>query len=38
MLCIQLAQAGYRLKEPESINHEKFILLEKVFSTPRRTE
>lgn len=34
-LCIQLAQAGYRLKEPESINHEKSLVLEKVFSALR---
>jgi len=30
-LCIQLAQAGYRVREPESINHEKSVVLEKVF-------
>lgn len=35
-LCIQLAQAGYRVKEPESINHEKSIVLEKVFSALRQ--
>ena len=34
-LCIQLAQAGYRVKEPESINHEKSLVLEKVFSALR---
>ena len=34
-LCIQLAQAGYRVKEPESINHERSLVLEKVFSALR---
>ena len=34
-LCIQLAQAGYRQHEPESINHEKSLVLEKVFSALR---
>jgi Zn-dependent peptidase ImmA (M78 family)/transcriptional regulator with XRE-family HTH domain len=34
-LCIQLAQAGYRVKEPERINHEKSLVLEKVFSALR---
>lgn len=34
-LCIQLAQAGYRMKEPESTNHEKSLVLEKVFSALR---
>ncbi|AUZ83685.1 XRE family transcriptional regulator [Methylophaga nitratireducenticrescens] len=35
-LCIQLAQAGYRKNEPESINHEKSVVLEKVFSALRQ--
>ena len=35
-LCIQLAQAGYRQKEPESINHEKSVVIEKVFSALRQ--
>lgn len=35
-LCIQLAQAGYRQSEPESINHEKSVVLEKVFSALRQ--
>lgn len=30
-LCIQLAEEGYRTKEPESIPHERSLLLEKVF-------
>lgn len=30
-LCIQLAEEGYRMKEPESIPHERSLLLEKVF-------
>jgi Zn-dependent peptidase ImmA (M78 family) len=34
-LCIQLAQAGYRQHEPEGINHEKSLVLEKVFSALR---
>jgi Zn-dependent peptidase ImmA (M78 family)/transcriptional regulator with XRE-family HTH domain len=34
-LCIQLAEAGYRQDEPESINHEKSVVLEKVFSALR---
>lgn len=34
-LCIQIAQAGYRGKEPESINHEKSLVLEKVFTALR---
>lgn len=34
-LCIQIAQAGYRSKEPESINHEKSVVLEKVFMALR---
>jgi Zn-dependent peptidase ImmA (M78 family)/transcriptional regulator with XRE-family HTH domain len=35
-LCIQLAQAGYRRREPESINHEKSVVLDKVFSALRQ--
>jgi Zn-dependent peptidase ImmA (M78 family)/DNA-binding XRE family transcriptional regulator len=34
-LCIQIAQAGYRTREPESINHEKSLVLEKVFTALR---
>lgn len=34
-LCIQIAQAGYRTSEPESINHEKSLVLEKVFTALR---
>jgi Zn-dependent peptidase ImmA (M78 family)/transcriptional regulator with XRE-family HTH domain len=34
-LCIQLAQAGFRTSEPESINHERSIVFEKVFSALR---
>lgn len=34
-LCIQLAQSGYRVSEPESINHEKSLVLEKVFAALR---
>lgn len=34
-LCIQIAQAGYRVHEPESINHEKSLVLEKVFTALR---
>lgn len=34
-LCIQIAQAGYRASEPESINHEKSSVLEKVFTALR---
>ena len=34
-LCIQIAQAGYRMSEPESINHEKSLVLEKVFTALR---
>jgi len=34
-LCIQIAQAGYRVKEPESTNHEKSLVLEKVFTALR---
>jgi Zn-dependent peptidase ImmA (M78 family)/DNA-binding XRE family transcriptional regulator len=37
-LCIQLAQEGYRQSEPESINHEKSLVLEKVFSALREEE
>lgn len=34
-LCIQIVQEGYRTSEPESIPHEKSVILEKVFSTLR---
>ncbi len=34
-LCIQLAQEGFRTMEPESVTHEKSVLLEKVFSALR---
>lgn len=34
-LCIQLAEAGYRQQEPESINHERSVVLEKVFAALR---
>jgi Zn-dependent peptidase ImmA (M78 family)/transcriptional regulator with XRE-family HTH domain len=34
-LCIQLAQAGYRKVEPESVPHEKSLVLEKVFAALR---
>jgi Zn-dependent peptidase ImmA (M78 family) len=34
-LCIQIAQAGYRTSEPETINHEKSLVLEKVFTALR---
>jgi Zn-dependent peptidase ImmA (M78 family)/transcriptional regulator with XRE-family HTH domain len=34
-LCIQIAQAGYRESEPESVNPEKSVVLEKVFSALR---
>lgn len=34
-LCIQLAEAGYRKNEPEGIQHEKSVVLEKVFSVLR---
>ena len=34
-LCIQLAEAGYRTKEPEEAIHEKSLILEKVFKTLR---
>lgn len=34
-LCIQLAEAGYRTSEPESIPHERSLLLEKVFAALR---
>src|SRR5690606_377713 len=34
-LCIQIAEAGYRKKEPEGIQHEKSVVLEKVFSALR---
>jgi Zn-dependent peptidase ImmA (M78 family)/transcriptional regulator with XRE-family HTH domain len=35
-LCIQLAEAGFRKKEPEGVPHEKSLLLEKVFSALRQ--
>jgi Zn-dependent peptidase ImmA (M78 family) len=34
-LCIQLAEAGYRTKEPEGAMHEKSLILEKVFKVLR---
>lgn len=34
-LCIQLAEAGYRKNEPEGIQHEKSVVLEKVFAVLR---
>ncbi|WP_029528505.1 helix-turn-helix domain-containing protein [Polaromonas glacialis] len=34
-LCIQLAEAGYRTKEPEEATHEKSLILEKVFKALR---
>lgn len=34
-LCIQIAQSGYRVTEPESINHERSLVLEKVFTALR---
>lgn len=34
-LCIQIAEAGYRTREPNGAVHEKSILLEKVFSALR---
>jgi hypothetical protein len=34
-LCIQLAQAGYRKSEPESVPHEKSLVLGKVFGALR---
>ena len=34
-LCIQLAEAGYRKNEPAGIQHEKSVVLEKVFSALR---
>lgn len=37
-LCIQIAQAGYRTHEPESINHEKSLVLGKVFMALRDDE
>lgn len=35
-LCIQIAQEGYRTSEPESVPHEKSLILEKVFSALRQ--
>lgn len=34
-LCIQIAQEGFRISEPETIAHEKSLILEKVFSALR---
>jgi Zn-dependent peptidase ImmA (M78 family) len=34
-LCIQLAEAGYRIREPEGATHEKSTILEMVFSALR---
>lgn len=34
-LCIQIAQEGYRTEEPESIAHERSVILEKIFSALR---
>jgi hypothetical protein len=34
-LCIQIAQEGFRVSEPESIPHEKSLVLEKVFAALR---
>jgi Zn-dependent peptidase ImmA (M78 family)/transcriptional regulator with XRE-family HTH domain len=34
-LCIQLAEAGYRTREPDSVPHEKSLILEKVFKALR---
>lgn len=34
-LCIQLAEAGYRTREPNGCAHEKSLVLEKVFSALR---
>ena len=34
-LCIQIAQEGFRVSEPESIPHEKSVVLEKVFAALR---
>lgn len=34
-LCVQLAEAGYRTKEPDGCLHEKSVVLEKVFSALR---
>lgn len=34
-LCIQIAQVGYRTHEPDSINHEKSLILDKVFTALR---
>ncbi len=37
-LCVQLAEAGYRINEPEGIAHERSLLLEKVFAALRVEE
>ncbi|KES24945.1 XRE family transcriptional regulator [Pseudomonas sp. AAC] len=34
-LCIQIAQEGYRTEEPESIAHERSVILEKIFAALR---
>ena len=34
-LCIQIAQEGYRTEEPESITHERSVILEKIFAALR---
>jgi Zn-dependent peptidase ImmA (M78 family)/DNA-binding XRE family transcriptional regulator len=34
-LCIQIAQEGFRVSEPESVPHEKSVVLEKVFAALR---
>jgi len=34
-LCIQIAQEGYRTEEPESIAHERSVVLEKIFAALR---
>ena len=34
-LCIQIAQEGYRVNEPAPINHERSVVLEKIFAALR---
>ncbi|WP_039013075.1 helix-turn-helix domain-containing protein [Pseudomonas brassicacearum] len=34
-LCIQIAQEGYRTEEPESVTHERSVVLEKIFAALR---
>jgi Zn-dependent peptidase ImmA (M78 family) len=34
-LCLQIAQEGVRVSEPESVPHEKSVVLEKVFAALR---